>query len=142
MFLRFFKIFSRKATQDKLVEPIVEAEVKRLHLQRPLQRNAKYAIGDVLQHRIHPFRGIVFDIDPEFANTEEWYEAIPEDMRPHRNQPYYHLFAENESSHYVAYVSEQNLERDDNDEPLSHPEISDVFDHSEAGYALKHHHSN
>ncbi|MEO9970232.1 MAG: heat shock protein HspQ [Hyphomonadaceae bacterium] len=113
-----------------------------MHPQRPLQRNAKYAIGDVLQHRIHPFRGIVFDIDPEFANTEEWYEAIPEDMRPHRNQPYYHLFAENESSHYVAYVSEQNLERDNSDEPLSHPEIGDVFDHSEAGYALKHHHSN
>ena len=108
----------------------------------PLAREAKYAIGDVLRHRVHPFRGVVFDIDPEFSNTEDWYEAIPEAVRPARDQPYYHLFAENDSSHYVAYVSEQNLVPDDNQEPVSHPDIIDVFDYSDEGYALKQVHSN
>jgi len=109
---------------------------------RRFERQVKYAIGDVLRHRVHPFRGVVFDIDPEFSNTEDWYESIPEDVRPHRDQPYYHLFAESESSHYVAYVSEQNLVHDDNIDPVSHPEITDVFDRIETGYALKGSRSN
>jgi heat shock protein HspQ len=70
---------------------------------------AQYAIGDVVRHRLYPFRGVIFDVDPEFANTEEWYEAIPEELRPRRDQPFYHLFAENADTEYVAYVSEQNL---------------------------------
>ena len=90
-------------------------------------RNAKFAIGEVVKHRVYPFRGLIFDVDPEFDNTEEWYEAIPEEVRPHKDQPFYHLFAENEETEYVAYVSEQNLLKDDTGEPLRHPEISDVF---------------
>ena len=142
MVLELFKFFRRKKSPvDDTVPSPVEADVP-VHRAGPLERKAKYSIGEVLRHRIHPFRGVVFDIDPEFSNTEEWYESIPEEARPHRNQPYYHLFAENESSHYVAYVSEQNLVYDDSGEPLTHPEILDVFDHSEAGYALKVHHTN
>ena len=68
-------------------------------------RNAKYQIGQVVRHRIYAFRGVVFDIDPVFANTEEWYEAIPAEVRPHKDQPFYHLFAENDETEYVAYVS-------------------------------------
>jgi len=89
---------------------------------------ARYAIGDLVRHRIYPFRGVIFDVDPEFANSEEWYEAIPEEMRPRRDQPFYHLFAENAETEYVAYVSEQNLVPDDSGEPIRHPQVPDVFE--------------
>ena len=90
-------------------------------------RNAKYTIGQVVRHRVYPFRGVVFDIDPLFSNTEEWYQSIPAEVRPHKDQPYYHLFAENAESEYVAYVSEQNLLADTSGEPLRHPQVSEVF---------------
>jgi heat shock protein HspQ len=90
-------------------------------------RTAKFAIGQVVRHRIHPFRGIIFDVDPVFANTEEWWLAIPEAMRPRKDQPFYHLFAENAQTEYVAYVSEQNLVPDESDEPLRHPMVNSVF---------------
>lgn len=92
-----------------------------------LKTRAKYNLGQVVRHRKHPFRGVVFDVDPEFANTEEWYEAIPEDSRPAREQPYYHLLAENEQTYYVAYVSEQNLIADYSGEPVSHPDVHEMF---------------
>lgn len=92
-----------------------------------LRVNAKYSIGTVVRHKKHPFRGVVFDIDPQFSNTDEWWESIPEDMRPSKEQPYYHLLAENDSSYYVAYVSEQNLIVDDSGDPVEHPEVADLF---------------
>lgn len=99
---------------------------------------AKYQIGQVVKHRLFPFRGVIFDVDPEFANTEEWYASIPEEVRPARNQPYYHLFAENDKTHYVAYVSEQNLLPDDNATPVSHPDIPEVFEVTDSGqYRLR-----
>jgi heat shock protein HspQ len=95
---------------------------------------AKYGLGQVVRHRKHPFRGVVFDIDPMFSNTEEWYQAIPEDSRPRKNQPFYHLLAENEQSYYVAYVSEQNLVADYSGEPVSHPDLSEFFGPFEDGH--------
>jgi heat shock protein HspQ len=91
-------------------------------------RNAKFSIGQIVRHRIFPFRGVVFDVDPVFNNTEEWWLAIPEEIRPTKDQPYYHLFAENAESEYIAYVSEQNLLVDESDEPLRHPQINEFFD--------------
>jgi heat shock protein HspQ len=90
-------------------------------------RIAKYRLGQVVRHKKHPFRGVVFDVDPEFANSEEWYESIPEDSRPSKEQPYYHLLAENEHSYYVAYVSEQNLVEDRSGEPVEHPDVPEMF---------------
>lgn len=90
-------------------------------------KQAKFSIGDVVRHRIFPFRGLIFDIDPVFANTEEWWLAIPEEIRPRKDQPFYHLYAENAETVYVAYVSEQNLLADDSGEHLRHPDISDQF---------------
>jgi len=87
-------------------------------------RNAKYQIGQVVRHRLYPFRGVVFDIDPVFDNTDEWYESIPADVRPHKDQPFYHLFAENDETEYVAYVSEQNLLPDTTGEPVRHPQVA------------------
>jgi heat shock protein HspQ len=88
---------------------------------------ARFAIGEVVRHRLLDFRGVVFDVDPEFANSDEWYDAIPEAIRPPKEQPFYHLLAENSESSYVAYVSQQNLERDDSDEPVDHPAIQSMF---------------
>ena len=93
----------------------------------PPVAHARFSIGDVVRHRMFDFRGVIFDVDPVFANSEEWYEAIPEGIRPKRDQPFYHLLAENMESSYVAYVSQQNLVADDSDEPVDHPAISGLF---------------
>jgi len=98
-----------------------------------LKRHAKYHLGQVVRHRKHPFRGVVFDVDATFSNTEEWYDSIPEENRPAREQPFYHLLAENEQSYYVAYVSEQNLEPDNSGEPVDHPDVPDLFGEFEDG---------
>ena len=97
-------------------------------------KSAKYSLGQVVRHREHPFRGVIFDVDPEFANTEEWYESIPEESRPSRNQPFYHLYAETEATYYVAYVSEQNLMPDDSGEPVGHPQAALIFESFEEGH--------
>lgn len=88
---------------------------------------AKFQIGQVVRHRLFPFRGVVFDVDPVFANTEEWYQSIPPEIRPRKDQPYYHLFAENAETEYVAYVSEQNLLPDETGEPVRHPQVREFF---------------
>lgn len=93
--------------------------------------HARFSIGDVVRHRLFDFRGVVFDVDPVFNNSDEWYEAIPADLRPRKDQPFYHLLAENMESSYVAYVSQQNLVVDESDEPVEHPAIGGLF----AGYA-------
>jgi heat shock protein HspQ len=90
-------------------------------------RQARFAIGDVVRHRLFPFRGVIFDVDPEFANTQEWYEAIPPELRPRKDQPFYHLLAENEDTTYEAYVSEQNLLIDESGEPCRHPLVETLF---------------
>jgi heat shock protein HspQ len=96
-------------------------------------RTAKFKIGQVVRHRLFPFRGIVFDIDPEFANTEEWYQSIPAERRPSKDQPFYHLYAENAETEYVAYVSEQNLLPDNSGEPLRHPQVAEIFQKDDDG---------
>ncbi len=96
-------------------------------------RSAKFKIGEVVKHRLYPFRGVVFDIDPEFDNTEEWWELIPADVRPNKDQPFYHLFAENAESEYIAYVSEQNLIPDTSEAPIRHPQVAEVFERDERG---------
>jgi len=104
----------------------------------PLQTRARFAIGDVVRHKHFDFRGVVFDIDPVFANSEEWYESIPPEVRPHREQPYYHLLAENEESSYVAYVSQQNLLADPDGGPVDHPSLSQMFEkYADGRYQLR-----
>lgn len=101
-------------------------------------RTARFQIGDVVKHRHFSFRGVIFDVDPVFANTEEWYEAIPEALRPSKDQPFYHVFAENADSEYVAYVSEQNLEPDESGLPIRHPEVEETLDMRDDGsYRLR-----
>jgi heat shock protein HspQ len=96
-------------------------------------KKAKYAIGDIVKHRVYDFRGVVFDVDPTFSNSEEWYNAIPAEVRPRKDQPFYHLFAENAETEYIAYVSEQNLLPDTSKEPIRHPQVDEVFERDAKG---------
>ena len=104
----------------------------------PPVSHARFSIGDVVRHRLFDFRGVIFDVDPVFANSEEWYEAIPEDIRPAKEQPFYHLLAENGETSYTAYVSQQNLLHDESADPVDHPAIPGLFDRvASGGYRLK-----
>ncbi len=96
-------------------------------------RVAKFGIGQVVRHRIYPFRGVIYNIDPMFANTEEWWRSIPEEVRPVKDQPFYHLYAENAETQYIAYVSEQNLLPDESGEPVRHPQVDEMFVRGENG---------
>jgi heat shock protein HspQ len=97
-------------------------------------KTAKFAIGQVVRHRLFPFRGVIFDVDPTFNNTEEWYQAIPKEVRPRKDQPFYHLLAENSDTEYIAYVSEQNLLEDETGEPVRHPQLRELFDQTPDGH--------
>lgn len=97
-------------------------------------RLAKFAIGDVVKHRVFAFRGVIFDVDPTFSNTEEWWLSIPEHIRPRKDQPFYHLLAENDENSYVAYVSEQNLLPDDSGQPVGHPQAQLIFESFDRGH--------
>ena len=104
----------------------------------PPVAHARFSIGEVVKHRLFDFRGVVFDVDPVFANSEDWYQAIPEEIRPPKDQPFYHLLAENAESSYVAYVSQQNLLPDANGEPVDHPAIAGMFEDFDQGrYRLR-----
>jgi heat shock protein HspQ len=106
--------------------------------QAPPVATARFTIGEVVRHRLFDFRGVIFDVDPVFANSEEWYQAIPEEIRPAKDQPYYHLLAENADSSYIAYVSQQNLLADTEGEPVDHPAISGMFEEFAKGrYQLR-----
>lgn len=105
--------------------------------------HAKFHIGMPVKHRLYGFRGVVFDVDPVFDNTEEWYQSIPEDRRPRKDQPFYHLFAETlEKTPYIAYVSEQNLVPDDDPEPIRHPGLSEYFRGMKNGHFVVRHKMN
>ncbi len=104
----------------------------------PFHANARFGIGEVVRHKMFDFRGVIFDIDPVFANSEEWYESIPEHIRPTRDQPYYHLLAENEENSYVAYVSQQNLRADPDGGPVDHPNVDELFElYANGRYTLR-----
>lgn len=110
-------------------------------IEAPFRTKARFAIGDVVRHRHYSFRGVIFDIDPVFANSEEWYAAIPAEVRPRKDQPFYHLLAQNAESSYVAYVSQQNLVHDDSEEPIEHPAIDGLFsDYADGRYLLRREH--
>jgi heat shock protein HspQ len=92
-------------------------------------RQGKFAVGQIVRHRLYPFRGVIFDVDPVFSNSEEWYRSIPEERRPSKEQPFYHLLAQNaQGGPYEAYVSEQNLVADAENGPVQHPMIEIMFE--------------
>ena len=88
---------------------------------------AKFSIGTIVKHKHFDFRGVIYDVDFEFNNSEEWYQSIPKDVRPRKDQPFYHLLAESNDVTYEAYVSEQNLLMDKSKQPVKHPLIDEIF---------------
>ena len=95
---------------------------------------AKFEIGQIVKHRYFDFRGVIFDVDTEFDNTEEWYQSIPAQVRPKKDQPFYHLLAESPSQpSYIAYVSQQNLLKEEIPEPITHPLVEEIFTGIEGG---------
>jgi heat shock protein HspQ len=111
---------------------------ERSHSVTPNIPLARFGIGEVVRHKLFDFRGVIFDVDPEFANSEEWYDSIPEALRPSKEQPFYHLLAENSETAYIAYVSQQNLVPDETDEPIDHPAVGTMFERVEGGgYRLR-----
>ena len=98
---------------------------------------AKFGLGQVVRHKTFPFRGVIYDVDPIFSSSEEWYQSIPQDQRPVKDQPFYHLLAQNAEGWYEAYVSEQNLQVDEDPDPINHPSVHDLFDRSGNAYQIK-----
>ena len=121
---------SNKKNDDQTDYPIPEIKKS---TKSKVHKDPLFNIGDIVKHRIYPFRGVIVDVDPEFSNTEEWYQSIPAEIRPSRNQPYYHLMAENTETFYTAYVSQQNLVDDGENGPLEHPDLDEIFSGMEKG---------
>ena len=121
---------SNENDEDQMDDPTPEIK-KSNKIQ--VHKDPLFNIGDIVKHRIYPFRGVIVDVDPEFSNTEEWYQSIPAEIRPSRNQPYYHLMAENTETFYTAYVSQQNLVDDGENGPLEHPDLDEIFSGMEKG---------
>ena len=92
-----------------------------------ISNNAKFSIGEIVKHRHFDFRGVIYDVDFEFNNSEEWYQSIPKEVRPRKDQPFYHLLAESNDVTYEAYVSEQNLLIVCIRDRVKHPLIEEIF---------------
>ena len=112
---------------------MAKTTIKKLYDSPSRSRLARFKLGEVVKHRVFSFRGVIFDIDPVFNNTDEWWLSIPENVRPSKDQPFYHLFAENGETEYIAYVSEQNLLLDTSGKPIRHPQVSEVFERDDTG---------
>ena len=120
--------------KKKVPEEMVNSSTDSINSSKiKVHKDPLFNIGDIVKHRIYPFRGVIVDVDPEFSNTEEWYQSIPAEIRPSRNQPYYHLMAENTETFYTAYVSQQNLVDDGDNGPLEHPDLDEIFSGMEKG---------
>ena len=124
-----------KKDQHKIDNSV--SELKNLNKIK-VHKDPLFNIGDIVKHRIYPFRGVIVDVDPEFSNTEEWYQSIPADLRPSKKQPFYHLMAENSETFYSAYVSQQNIIMDSDNGPVDHPDLEQMFSGIQKGkYLLK-----
>ena len=121
------------SSKKKDEENIDNSNIETKNFNNKVHKEPLFNIGDIVKHRIYPFRGVIVDVDPEFSNTEEWYQSIPAEIRPSRNQPYYHLMAENTETFYTAYVSQQNLVDDGENGPLEHPDLDEIFSGMEKG---------
>jgi len=90
-----------------------------------MKKTANFAIGDVVHHRLFDYRGVIYDVDPSFQLSEEWYEAIAK-SRPPKDEPWYRVLVHN--GIHETYVAERNLEACTAGEPVSHPLVDTLFD--------------
>jgi heat shock protein HspQ len=91
---------------------------------------SKFAVGDLVHHRMFDYRGVVIDVDPVFMLSDEWYEEVAR-SRPPRDEPWYHVLVDRTTQN--TYVAERNLEPDDTGQPITHPLLEMRFDGFEGG---------
>ncbi len=101
--------------------------------------NAKFDVGQIVLHRLFNYRGVVIDVDPDFQNSEEWYDQVAL-SRPPKNKPWYRVLVHN--AVHETYVAERNLEPDDLNEPIIHPLVNEFFDNFENGHYITQHRQN
>ncbi|MGH7930242.1 MAG: heat shock protein HspQ [Candidatus Binatia bacterium] len=98
-------------------------------------RKAAFSIGQIVHHKLFGYRGVIFDVDPQFLGTDEWYETVA-GSRPPRNRPWYHVLVDGQPAQ--TYVAERNLEPDESREPVEHPLLDHYFKTLENGvYSLR-----
>ena len=91
---------------------------------------AKFAIGRVVRHLRFGYRGAIYDVDPVFLGSEEWYEQVAR-SRPPKDKPWYKVLVDGGT--HQTYVAERHLEYDDSGEPVAHPFVDYVFERFENG---------
>ena len=101
--------------------------------------STRFAIGDLIHHRLFDYRGVIVDVDPTFQSTEEWYETVAKSCPP-KEKPWYHVLVHGAS--HSTYVAEQNLEPDESTDPIAHPMIDQVFTRFENGRYVHHSRTN
>jgi heat shock protein HspQ len=87
-------------------------------------QEAAFSIGQLVQHRLFGYRGVIFDVDATFQLTDEWYEQMAR-SHPPKDSPWYHVLV-HEGEH-ATYVAQRNLEADESGEPIDHPLVSRIF---------------
>ena len=85
---------------------------------------AKFAVGELVEHRLFGYRGVIFDADPVFEGSDEWYEEMAR-SRPPKDAPWYHVLVHGAT--HTTYVAERNLTADESHEPVRHPQLSLYF---------------
>jgi len=95
---------------------------------------AKFAVGDLIHHRLFKYRGVIVDVDPQFQSTDEWYEAVAK-SRPPKDRPWYHVLVHDAMR--TTYVSEKNLDHADSAAPINHPMLHGFFSRFENGRYIR-----
>jgi heat shock protein HspQ len=96
----------------------------------PTLTTAQFAPGNVVRHTRFDYRGVVFDVDPVFSGSDEWYEQVAQ-SRPPRDQPWYHVLVD--GAEHTTYVAERHLELESPASEIRHPLLYRYFDHFQGG---------
>ena len=87
-------------------------------------QQARFSIGQVVDHQLFGYQGVIFDVDPTFQGSDEWYESVAK-SRPPRDQPWYRVLPDGAT--HTTYVAERNLENASEPNPIHHPLVDAVF---------------
>ena len=88
--------------------------------------SVRFSIGDLVQHELFHYRGVVIGADPQFEGTDEWYETVAR-SRPPKDRPWYHVLPHGAT--HQTYVAERNLQPDHSGHPIEHPMVEVYFTH-------------
>ncbi len=88
------------------------------------EKNASFYIGQVIKHQKYGYRGVIFDVDPIFSSSDEWYQMMAK-SKPPKDRPWYHVLVDCGS--HTTYVAERHLAADNEGAPISHPLVNQYF---------------